>query len=353
MFDKSSSGVKTHRDHFVIGFTDGEIKQRMQSFESNLPDDIVAQSLNLKDTKDFRIKNARESIRQVEWKKSIRPYSYRPFDNRKICYLSALIDRDRLDLMKNFFKENLGLIVDRTTSTNIPFNHVFVSHTLIDVRLLPDFGGAPFLFPLHIYPSPDKKGLFHTEERESNIKPDVFKFLSKAYKKQITPEEIFCYIYAVLYSEIYRVKYAEFLKIDFPKVPFTMDYKLFRNMSEYGNRLVDLHLLKSAELDSPAARFQGKGDNKVEKVKYWEGKVYINNEQYFEGISPEVWHYQIGSYQVCDKWLKGRKGQRLSLDDIKHYCKVVTALGKTIEIQKEIDNLYHEIEKEIIEFKKE
>jgi len=353
IFDKSSSGVKTHRDHFVIGFTDGEIKQRMQTFESNLPDDIVAQSLNLKDTKDFKIRNARESIRQVEWRKSIRPYSYRPFDNRKICYLSELIDRDRLDLMKNFFKANLGLIVDRTTSTNISFNHVFVSHTLIDVRLLPDFGGAPFLFPLHIYPSSGKKGLFHGEEKESNIKPDVFKPMSKAYKKHVSPEEIFCYIYAILYSETYRVKYAEFLKIDFPKVPFTKDYKLFNKMSEYGNRLVDIHLLKSPELDSPIARFQGKGDNKVEKIKYGQGKVYINNNQHFEGVSREVWQYQIGGYQVCDKWLKDRKGRILSLDDIKHYCKVVTALSKTIESQKEIDNLYPEIEKETIEFKKE
>jgi predicted helicase len=353
IFGKASSGVKTHRDHFVIGFTEGEIKQRMQTFESNLPDDIVAQSLNLKDTKDFKIRDARQSIKQVEWRKVIRPYSYRPFDNRKICYLSTLIDRDRLDLMKNFFKENLGLVVDRSTSTNISFNHVFVSHTLIDVRLLPDFGGAPFLFPLHIYPSLDKRGMFHSEERESNIKPNIFKSICNSYKKQVTPEEIFSYIYAVLYSEIYRAKYAEFLKIDFPKVPFTKDHKLFRKMSECGNRLVDLHLLKSEELDSPVARFQGKGDSKVEKVKYSKGKVYINNAQYFEGITEKVWKYRIGGYQVCDKWLKDRKGRILSLDDIKHYCKVVTALSKTIESQKEIDNLYPEIEKETIEFKKE
>jgi len=347
MFDKSSSGVKTHRDHFVIGFTDEEIKQRMQTFVSNLPDDIVAQSLNLKDTKDFKIKNVRESIKQLEWRKSIRLYSYRPFDNRKICYLSSLIDRDRLDLMKNFFKENLGLIVDRTTSTNIPFNHVFVSQNLIDVRLLPDFGGAPFLFPLHIYPSSDKKGLFHGEEREPNIRSHIFKSLSNAYQKEVTSEEIFYYIYAVLYSETYRAKYAEFLKIDFPRVPFTKDYKLFSKMAEYGNRLVDLHLLKSTELNSPISRLQGEKDNRVEKLKYDEkaGLLYINNEQYFEGISQDVWSYQIGGYQVCDKWLKDRKKRILSIDEIQTYCRIVTAIQKTIEIQKDIDSFYKEIEK--------
>lgn len=189
--------------------------------------------------------------------------------------------------------------------------------------------------------------------KKPNLSAEIIDSLSKAFKKTPSPEDIFYYIYAVLYSEIYRTKYAEFLKIDFPRAPFTKDYKLFKKMTECGNWLVDLHLLKSPELDSPIARFQGKGDNKVEKIKYGQGKVYLNNDQYFEGILSEVWQYQIGGYQVCDKWLKDRKGRILSLDDIRHYCKVVTAIKKTIEIQKKIDNLYPEIEKGTIEFRNE
>jgi predicted helicase len=173
------------------------------------------------------------------------------------------------------------------------------------------------------------------------------------YKKEPTPEEIFYYSYAVLYSNIYRTKYAEFLKTDFPRVPFTKDYKLFKGIREYGKRLVDLHLLKSKEIDPPIVKFNGKGENKVEKVTYREERVQINKDQYFDGVTEEIWNYQIGGYQVCDKWLKDRKGRILSLDDIRHYCKVVTAIKKTIEIQKKIDNLYPEIEKETIEFKKE
>ena len=151
-------------------------------------------------------------------------------------------------------------------------------------------------------------------------------------------------------SETYRTKYAEFLKIDFPRVPFTKDYKLFRKMSEYGNRLVNLHLLKSQELDSPIARFQVEGNNRVEKPKNDDkaGRVYINKEQYFEGISGKVWGYQIGGYQVCDKWLKDRKERILTLDEIQTYCRIVTATQKTIEIQKAIDEVYEVVEKEII-----
>jgi predicted helicase len=185
------------------------------------------------------------------------------------------------------------------------------------------------------------------------LNPVIFNSLSTAYKKEVSPEEIFYYIYAVLYSETYRTKYAEFLKIDFPRVPFTSDYRLFRKMSEYGKRLVDLHLLKSQELDSPIARFQGNGDNRVDKPKYDDkgGRVFINKEQYFEGVSREAWTYQIGGYQVCDKWLKDRKVRtdpRLSLDEIQTYCRIVTAIQKTIEIQKAVDEVYDEVEQKIM-----
>ena len=209
-----------------------------------------------------------------------------------------------------------------------------------------------YVFPLYAYLSQEKNDLFHTggEVKEPNIKPDIFKTFAKAYKKGVSPEQIFYYVYGTLYSKTYRTKYAEFLKIDFPRVPFTKDYKLFKQMSDYGNRLVDLHLLKSPDLNSPISRFQGKGENRVEKPRYDDKaeNIYINKTQYFEGITQHVWTYQIGGYQVCVKWLKDRKGRTLSLDEIQIYCKIVTAIWKTIEIQKSIDKIYDELERELI-----
>ena len=127
---------------------------------------------------------------------------------------------------------------------------------------------------------------------------------------------------------------------------------MFKKIGDYGKRLVDLHLLKSPELDPPIAKFQGKGDNLVKKVAYDKktARVYINKAQYFEEVEEKVWGYQIGGYQVPYKWLKDRKGRRLSADDIKLYCQIITALKKTIEIQQAIDNIYQEVEKETIEF---
>ncbi|MCL4536007.1 MAG: N-6 DNA methylase [Nitrospirae bacterium] len=365
IFIQSSSGVKTHRDHFVVGFSKEEIKQRMRTFTSDLPDELVRQALDLRDTHDFKLKEAREKLKKEDWKDSILPYSYRPFDDRYICYRPELVDRDRLDIMQHFTKENLGLTVMRQylyEPVKI-YNYVFCVDKISDQRLFISNRGAGFVFPLYIYQktkSPRERFtfgrammLFEPEAdydvKKPNLSAEIVERLTKAYKKTPSPEEIFYYIYAVLYSETYRTKYAEFLKIDFPRVPITKDYKLFKKMSEYGHRLVELHLLKSPELDSPIIRFRGEGDNRIEKPKY-DGKtenIYVNKEQYFEGISQKVWEYQIGGYQVCEKWLKDRKERLLSLDEIQTYCRIVTAIKKTIEIQKEIDKVYSALESTI------
>ncbi len=389
IFDKYSFGVTTARDHFVVGFAEEEIKQRMRTFTSNLPDDLVAQALDLKDTGEWNIKTARDTVGKTDWKTSLKPYAYRPFDSRRVAYLPDLIERDRFEIMQHLLdKDNLALSLTRRLR-DFNWKHVFAAEFITDKTLLSSRDNC-YCFPLYLYKAADKtkksslKGVMMLFEpgaeyslKKPNLSAEVVDRLSKAFKKPPSPEEIYYYIYAVLYSETYRTKYAEFLKIDFPRVPFTKDYRLFKKMSDYGNRLVDLHLLKSSELDSPIARFQGKGDNRVAKVRYeFAGKsplpplyqrgeaihipplakggeggfgcVYINKEQYFEGIPIDVWNYQIGGYQICDKWLKDRKSRVLSLDEIQTYCRVVTTIKKTIELQKIIDEIYDDLELETL-----
>lgn len=188
--------------------------------------------------------------------------------------------------------------------------------------------------------------------KKPNIAPEIFKGLLKIYRQQSTPEDIFYYIYSVFYSTIYRETYSEFLKVDFPRVPFTADYNLFKQLGELGKQLTDLHLLKSPALDPPIAKYQGSGTNdRIEKISYMENeqRIYINKDKYFEGILPEVWNYHIGGYQVLQKYLKDRKGR--NMDDAPRYCYIVTALCKTIEIQLQIDKLYPNVEKELVQFK--
>ena len=278
---------------------------------------------------------------------------YRPFDIRWIFYHHEMIERSRKEVMRHMLTDNLSICFMRQVSLEEDYTHFLVSEHMVDNRTFLSSKGIIQQAPLYLYPDTDKKDLFSPEKRQPNISPELFAALSEVFKKAPTPEEILYYIYAVLYSSIYRTKYTEFLELDFPRVPFTKDYELFSKMAEYGQNLVDLHLLKSAEIDQPIAKFQGKGDERVEKLRYdeKEKRAYINESQYFEGITEEVWQYQIGGYQVCNKWLKDRKKRILPLDDIKHYCKIVTTLQKTIEVQKAIDNIYPEVEKETVEIK--
>ncbi|MCJ7519421.1 MAG: hypothetical protein MUO42_07090, partial [Anaerolineaceae bacterium] len=215
-----------------------------------------------------------------------------------------------------------------------------------------------YLAPLYIFPDPNNKDLFSYLEpqvRQPNLNPALVAALAGAYGMQPAPEEIFHYIYAVLYAPIYREKYAEFLRMDFPRVPFTADVELFGRLAALGACLTALHLLNSPELDPPACRFDGQGDNRVgrgrqEGLHYdpAEERVYINSGQYFAPVPARVWAYQVGGYQVCEKWLKDRRDRHLELIDIQTYCRIVTALGKTIEIQEEIDKFYPQVEADII-----
>jgi predicted helicase len=365
IFPVNSVGVVTSRDKFVIDSDRNALKRRIMQFrDKKLPDEIIQQTYNLKDKSNWKLKDARKNVMKDDnWEQAITKILYRPFDEQWIFYHDAVIERARKEVMKHMMKENLGLITNRQIRME-KIQHAWITNKIVDLHILETANASAYMFPLYLYKGKDdhKKRfltsvmmLFEPQAEYGAKKPNLSQVivdkLTDAFKKMPSPEQIFFYIYAVLHSNIYRAKYAEFLKIDFPRVPFTKDYKLFKKMGEYGEKLVDLHLLKSLDLDSPIAKFQGKGDYRVEKVRYEKGKVFINNDQYFEGIAPEIWKYQIGGYKVCEKWLKDRKGRILSLDEIKHYCKVVTAIQKTTEIQKVIDDIYPEVEKETIERK--
>jgi predicted helicase len=353
IFPVNSVGIVTARDNLTIRWTSEEIWQTVLNF-SKLEIEMARMAYDLgKDVRDWKVEFAQNDLKEsgLERKKIV-AILYRPFDTRYTYYTGksrGFLCMPRPEVMRHMMQENLGLITARSNKSK-QMNHFFCTRNIMETKC-GESTTQSCLFPLYLYSDDLFSHRKVTEKKETNIKQQILETLADIYGKKPTPEEMFYYIYTILYSDIYRKKYAEFLRIDFPRIPFTKDYKLFCKMGEYGKTLVDLHLLKSNELDKPIAKFQGKEANKVEKVKYEQGRAWINNEQYFDGISPEVWQYQIGGYQVCDKWLKDRKGRVLSLDDIRHYCKVVTSIGKTIEVQKAIDEVFSEVEKETIDFK--
>lgn len=370
IFPVNVTGIVTARDSFVLDFDKSALLRRMGQFRDlSLTDEFVRYGYKLKDTRGWKLAARRKDLAKLEdWRDYVVPCLYRPFDTRSLYYHPYMVDWGRPDVMRHMLAgENLALILPRRVEYMGSWQHALATDALSD-HVAVSLKTIDYHFPLFLYSEPARSKqteprpgryvplmLFEPQViyggKKPNLDQNLVIALTTAYGEAPTPEDIFHYIYAVLYAPTYRTKYAEFLKSDFPRIPFTADAKLFEKLAALGEKLVALHLLKSPELDPPACRFEGIGDNRVEKdrktgLRYdaREERVYINAEQYFAPAPEAVWTYQIGGYQVCEKWLKDRRERRLDLDEIRTYCRIVTALGRTIDLQKEIDALYPEVE---------
>jgi very-short-patch-repair endonuclease len=175
--------------------------------------------------------------------------------------------------------------------------------------------------------TPPVKGNLETEELDTLSEEGVF-----------APIDILDYIYAVLHSPTYREKYKEFLKIDFPRVPYPKDKDTFWQLVKLGGEIRQIHLLESPIVEEYITQYPEDGDNIVTKPKYQDNKVYINETQYFAYVPLKAWEFYIGDYQPAQKWLKDRKDRKLEFDDILHYQKIIVALNETDRLMKEIDS---------------
>ena len=345
IFPLNSTGIVTARDGFVIDFYKEELKRRMMMFRNlDLPDEIIAQTFGLKDTRGWKMSEARKKLaKDKNWETYFQKILYRPFDERWIYYTELMVDWPRTDVMPNMISQNCALITGRSTRMQ-DVSSFFCSQSMVETKC-GESTIQSYSFPLFAYPSPDSRSQNLFDKPITGKQPNISEGFIDALKVKIKctpePEQVFAYIYAILYSPEYRKRYAEFLKSDFPRIPITSNAKLFESLAKLGKELIDLHLLKSKKLEKPTAKFEGSGEAKVEVRKYDEKKkaVRINDRQAFVGIAPAVWNYHIGGYQVLDKWLKDRKGRTLSSEDIRHYCRVATALAETIRVQKEIDEV--------------
>jgi len=363
VFPLNGVGMTTARDEFVIGTQKSSLINRVCLFKHNKgSDDELHTYFSIRRKKGWSIRRAWNMLQELtdtQLTEHVVPVLYRPFDVRWIFYHDSVVWRTVKRVMRHMLAgENVALLVSRQVLSD--FRHAFVSETVTNFNNIDIAGrfGSGYQFPLYLYPTADQQDLFahhDSSERRPNLNPKVVTALVAAYGAEPTPEQIFHYVYAVLYAPAYREKYAEFLRMDFPRVPFTADAGLFQKLAALGARLTALHLLKSVELDPPACRFEGQGDGRIAKgtkagLRYEPGeqRVYINATQYFAPVPEAVWTYQVGGYQVCEKWLKDRQERRLEVDDIRTYCRIVTALKLTLGIQQEINALYPRAESKTV-----
>lgn len=332
-FVQFGAGIKTNRDAVAIGFDDTSVLQTVRDFDSELA----------------VMKGARDNIQ---------PLLYRPFDVRKIFYHEDVIASRSLPTMKHVLVgPNIGFVCSSTWTTPERFS-VGVSRLMVEMKAGTHDRGTT-LFPLYRYES-----LLGGEPKKvHNLAPEfVNEWCTRTSTefvptgrgdggKTTGPEDVFLWLFGLFYSQEYRRRYCVALAQKFPIIIFPPNLELFRALAKLGGELVALHLLESPKLDKPITKFIGavKEVGKVGWTHDHGGTVWIDaggtknattaGTAGFQGVPEAVWHFHIGGYQVCEKWLKDRKGRTLSKDDIVHYHKIVVALSETIRIMAEIDKV--------------
>jgi predicted helicase len=296
----------------------------------NNPSDDFKKKYNVKDSSSYQLtKKIKGAIFSED---CITECNYRPFDLRFLYYDAKILSRPNFGIFQHIRnKPNTILTVKRQNKFE-PFSYAFVLDKITESCFFESSFANNSIFPLYLYSN---------DEKTVNFTQKFSDFIQKQYQSAFTPEDILNYMYAVLHSPVYRKKYAEFLKIDFPRIPFTPDKKMFKKLSKLGKELIDEHLRdEGVEIIS---HFIGKGTDIVENVTYIQeknvGKIYINKMQYFDNVPLNIWEFQIGGYQVIDKYLKERKNRELSLNEMYHVEFVTYLIGFTIKQMNRIDHL--------------
>jgi predicted helicase len=369
----NSVGIVTARDSLTIHFSKEDAWRTVQDF-AMLPVEEAREKYQLgQDARDWQVLLAQQDLIKSGLKQDkLVSILYRPFDSRHTYYTGnsrGFHCMPRSEVMQQLLDgKNLALITSRLTKGE-DFQHVQVADSVVEVICMsPKTSNNGFVFPLYHY-SAKRGDLFEEDDpslskgKQVNLMPAFVEAITAKLKvrfvageggdfvKTVGAEDIFHYLYAILYSPTYRSRYKQFLRLDFPRIPITSNSFQFRTLALFGKKLMALHLMREA--GTLASRFPQPGNGLVDKVSFHTdaerlagqtpagspdfGRVYVNSEQYFEGVPTRVWNYHIGGYQVCAKWLKDRKGRQLSYDDITHYHGIVAALNETIDLQAQID----------------
>lgn len=355
MFPKYSLGFLTKRDNLVIDFEVGSLREKISYFldKSNTIEKVCNRfNLVIKDNDKWDADLTRRSVDMKSFKNFVENCLYRPFDIRSIFYNPFFVARPNTRILGKLSKENIALSICRQGQAvgGDNWNAVFITNCLIDQNIFRRGGGT--VFPLYLYSEVgQQRSLYETQDRFPNLNIEKVNFFAKCLGLSFTSEklndnntfspiDILDYIYAVLNSPTYRIKYFELLKMDFPRIPYPNDAKQFWSLVKLGGNLRHIHLLESDEVSKLITSYPVNGNNSVDKVKYENKKVWINSKQYFDNVPEIAWEFYIGGYQPAQKWLKDRKGLKLSKSDIEHYQKIIVALSETDRIMKEIDKVF-------------
>ena len=334
----NSVGIVTARDGFTIHESPQVVENVINDFLS-ISDEAAREKFALgKDVRDWTVASARKDL--LNTPRNIVPVLYRPFDRRYTNYTGhskGFHCMPRGEVMRHLVRgSNLGLLLCKHIVVS-DWCHVGISDTIVDDSLVSNrTKERGYVFPLYLYPNSEQPTI-DGNERVPNLNKEIWDKI-ETIVGQVTPEQIFDYIYGVLHTPSYRTKYKEFLKVDFPRIPYPASKDEFDRIAHIGTQLRKLHLMEVVPPMPGVAQFTTSGDNLVEKLAYQNGGVFINTTQCFSNVPELAWDFYIGGYQPAQKWLKDRKGRNLTFDDILHYRNIIIVLLETDRLMKELDN---------------
>lgn len=347
IFQEYNSGIQTKNDPLSIQFSSNDIERIIENMRQ-LSIEELKEQYSLTDSSGWTVKNAKNDV--LRDCGTFLPISYKVFDTRYTYFTdksSGFLGRPRYSVMSHLSKGIYGLSFTRSIPANQEFNHVMAVNQIMDIHII---GGQSYVAPLYLYENDSEQKSFFTQNRKPNLNMDIVKSLETTLGLSFTPEkentegtfapiDILDYIYGVLHSNKYRTKYKEFLKIDFPRIPYPASADYFFKIAKLGKELREIHLMEAPEVKEYITSYGVSGDNEVIKPEYKDNKVYINRTQYFDNVPEVAWNFYIGGYQPAQKWLKDRKGRILSYDEILHYQKIIKALVLTNDIMQQIDGI--------------
>lgn len=382
IFGEHSVGCVTARDDLTIGRTSDEIWKRVEKFASLSPEDARSEFKLGKDARDWKVKTAQKDVKATgPTKNHIEQMLFRPFDRRYTYYtgtargfyaspcskvMNHMLEEDASGIPpeSDLDQKNLGLIASRSVEIAggrysyvkkqwqpVGFEHVFCAQDIIQHHSA-SLKEVNYLFPLYVKPTASPTAKLYKVKRLANLDQVFIANVTKKYalgwvddghgdlEQTIGAEDVFDYIYAILHSPSYRQRYGEFLRLDFPHIPFTSDLTLFTSLAAKGNKLMQLHTMQSTELEmkDTESPIHGEGSNEVEMIRYEGNRVWINKDQYFTPVGVAAWEFHVGGYRVCERWLFDRTGQVLTWNEMVHYAKVTRAVQRTVELMDEIND---------------
>ena len=352
LFNIYNSGIQTKRDSINIHFQQDEAEAVLKDFRVLQKNDLKTKYNLGEDGRDWTIDLAKKDVSKDVL---IHHELYRPFDNRYSFYTGrskGIVAYPRQIVSKHIIqKHNYGVCLMRQFFQDTAFSHVLLVNKMIDERTMYSNRGGTYIFPLYLYRENDiQQSINVNDQRTPNLNHTIVNQIAEKLsltftnekeetEKTFAPIDILDYIYAILHSPSYREKYKEFLKIDFPRVPYPTDVEEFWQLVLIGSEIRKVHLLESSTTEKYITQYPIDGDNVVGKIKYDGGKVWINETQYFENVPQIAWAFYIGGYQPAQKWLKDRKGRELGFEDILHYQKIIVALTETERLMGEVDKV--------------